>query len=160
MKAADIPQLIAREINCAPQQVTAVSELLDSGNTVPFIARYRKEATGGLEEEKIRSVEERLTYLRNLLKRQDEILAAIAAQEKLTPELAAAIEQATKLQELEDLYLPFRPKNAPAPRPPANLVWSRWPNASSASKTVRAPTASRSRWRSPATNRRPTRKQP
>lgn len=110
MKAADIPQLIAREINCAPQQVTAVSELLDSGNTVPFIARYRKEATGGLDEEKIRSVEERLTYLRNLLKRQDEILAAIAAQEKLTPELAAAIEQATKLQELEDLYLPFRPK--------------------------------------------------
>ena len=110
MKATDIAPLIAKEINCAPGQVTAVSELLDSGNTVPFIARYRKEATSGLDEEKIRSVEERLTYLRNLLKRQEEILAAIAAQEKLTPELAAAIENAMKLQELEDLYLPFRPK--------------------------------------------------
>ncbi len=110
MKAADIPHLIAREIACTPQQVSSVSDLLDGGNTVPFIARYRKEATGGLDEEKIRSVEERLTYLRNLLKRQEEILAAITAQEKLTPELATAIESAAKLQELEDLYLPFRPK--------------------------------------------------
>ena len=110
MKAFDIPQLIAREISCTPQQVVSVSELLDGGNTVPFISRYRKEATGGLDEEKIRSVEERLAYLRSLLKRQEEILSAITAQEKLTPELATAIESATKLQELEDLYLPFRPK--------------------------------------------------
>ena len=110
MKSTDIALLIAREINCAPQQALAVRDLLDGGNTVPFIARYRKEVTGGLDEEKIRGIEERLTYLRNLLKRQEEILATIAAQEKLTPDLAAAIESTTKLQELEDLYLPFRPK--------------------------------------------------
>ena len=110
MKSTDIALLIAREINCTPQQALAVRDLLDGGNTVPFIARYRKEVTGGLDEEKIRGIEERLTYLRNLLKRQEEILATIAAQEKLTPDLAAAIESTTKLQELEDLYLPFRPK--------------------------------------------------
>jgi uncharacterized protein len=101
---------VARELGIRPDQVEATSRLLDEGNTVPFIARYRKEATGELDEEKIRSVEERVQYLRNFIKRQEEILASIAEQGKLTPELEAAIKAAAKLQELEDLYLPFRPK--------------------------------------------------
>lgn len=110
MKITEIPSMIAREAGIRPEQTTAAITLLDGGNTVPFIARYRKEVTGGLDEEQIRLVEERVQYLRNIVKRQEEILESIAAQEKLTPELALAIEQTQKLQELEDLYLPYRPK--------------------------------------------------
>ena len=110
MKLAEIPAMIARELGVRPQQTVAVIELLDGGNTVPFIARYRKEATGNLDEEQIRSIDERMQYLRNVGKRQEEIRSAIEAQGKLTAELAATIEAAQKLQELEDLYLPFRPK--------------------------------------------------
>ena len=106
----DIPVLIARELGVRPPQVEAVIKLLDESNTVPFIARYRKEATGELDEEQIRSVEERTAYLRNLVKRQEEILSSIEEQGKLTPELAAAITATVKLQDLEDLYLPYRPK--------------------------------------------------
>jgi uncharacterized protein len=106
----EIPAVIARELGVRPAQVTATMALLDDGNTVPFIARYRKEATGELNEEQIRSTEERMQYLRNFIKRQEEILASIAEQGKLTPELETAIQAAAKLQELEDLYLPFRPK--------------------------------------------------
>ena len=110
MKLAEIPAMIARELSVRPQQPAAVIELLDGGNTVPFIARYRKEATGNLDEEQIRTIDERMQYLRNVGKRQEEIRSAIEAQGKLTAELAAAIETAQKLQDLEDLYLPFRPK--------------------------------------------------
>lgn len=110
MLIAEIPAIIARELAVKPHQVTATINLLDDGNTVPFIARYRKEATGELNEEHIRTIEERTQYLRNLIKRQEEILASIESQGKLTPELTDAIQAATKLQELEDLYLPYRPK--------------------------------------------------
>ena len=110
MKLAEIPAMIARELGVRPQQTAAVIELLDGGNTVPFIARYRKEATGNLDEEQIRSIDERMQYLRNVGKRQEEIRSAIESQGKLTAELAMAIETAQKLQDLEDLYLPFRPK--------------------------------------------------
>lgn len=110
MLISEITTIIARELHIKPPQVTAVAELLDAGNTIPFIARYRKEATGELDEEQLRSVEERLHYLRNLVKRQEEILGSIEEQGKLTPELTAAITATTKLQDLEDLYLPFRPK--------------------------------------------------
>lgn len=106
----EIPGVIARELGIRPAQATATMALLDDGNTVPFIARYRKEATGELNEEQIRLVEERSQYLRNFIKRQAEILASIAEQGKLTPELETAILAAAKLQDLEDLYLPFRPK--------------------------------------------------
>lgn len=101
---------LARELNIKPKQAEATVQLLDEGNTVPFIARYRKEATGSLDEEQIRTIEERLAYLRNLEQRRQEILTAIAAQEKLTPELEATINSAEKMQTLEDLYLPYRPK--------------------------------------------------
>lgn len=107
---AEIPVIIARELAVRPAQVDAVIKLLDDDNTIPFIARYRKEATGELDEEQIRTVEERLQYLRNLVKRQEEVLSSIEEQGKLTPELADAIKKATKLQDIEDLYLPFRPK--------------------------------------------------
>ncbi|TWH45957.1 Tex family protein [Sporomusa sp. KB1] len=110
MLITDIPAIIARELTVKPHQVTATINLLDDSNTVPFIARYRKEATGELNEEHIRTIEERTQYLRNLIKRQEEILASIESQDKLTPELTQAIQSATKLQELEDLYLPYRPK--------------------------------------------------
>lgn len=106
----EIPAAIAREIQVKPYQVAAVIKLVDDGNTVPFIARYRKEATGELNEEQIRTIEERLHYLRNLVKRQEEIIRNITEQGKLTPELSTAILDCTKLQDLEDLYLPYRPK--------------------------------------------------
>ena len=110
MLTKDIPAAIAHELKVQPAQVERTIELLDGGNTVPFIARYRKEVTGSLEDEQIRHIEERLTYLRNLVKRQEEILTAIDGQGKLTEELRHAIERASKLQELEDLYLPYKQK--------------------------------------------------
>ncbi len=110
MLMEEISAAIAAELKIRPKQVDAVRELLDGGNTVPFIARYRKEATGSLDEEQIRSVEERIAYLRNLVKRQEEILGKIEEQGKLTPELRQSIEKAQKLQELEDLYLPYKQK--------------------------------------------------
>lgn len=110
MLTNDISAVIAKELNVRPKQVTAAIELLDDGNTVPFIARYRKEATGSLEDEQLRVLEERLSYLRNLVKRQEEILGKIEEQGKLTDELRTAIEKTTKLQDLEDLYLPYKQK--------------------------------------------------
>ena len=77
MRIEDIGAVIARELKIRPKQVEAAMELLDGGNTVPFISRYRKEATGELDEEQVRTVEERMTYLRNLVKRQEEIVAKI-----------------------------------------------------------------------------------
>lgn len=110
MQLTNIPSLIASELRVKTQQVEATIQLLDEGNTIPFIARYRKEVTGELNEEYIRTIVDRLQYLRNLVKRQEEILASIEGQGKLTPELTLAIQSANKLQELEDLYLPYRPK--------------------------------------------------
>ena len=110
MLTKDIHTVIAKELGVRPKQVAAAVELLDTGNTVPFIARYRKEATGSLEDEQLRQLEDRLAYLRNLVKRQEEILGKIEEQGKLTDALRTAIEKATKLQELEDLYLPYKQK--------------------------------------------------
>ena len=103
-------QYIAAELGVNAWQVKVAVELLDEGNTVPFIARYRKEKTGELKDEQLREIEERIKYLRNLEQRREEIVRSITEQEKMTPELATAIEGAMKLQELEDLYLPYRPK--------------------------------------------------
>ncbi len=110
MREQDINKAIAKELAVRPAQVDATVELLDGGNTVPFIARYRKEATGELTDEQIRTIEERLTYLRGLVKRQAEITAAIEAQGKMTDELQQAIAKATQLQQLEDIYLPYKQK--------------------------------------------------
>ncbi|MFQ5751527.1 MAG: Tex family protein [bacterium] len=102
--------IIASEIKLRAGQVQHTIELLDEGNTVPFIARYRKEVTGGLNEEQIRQIEDRIRYLRNLEDRKTTVLDSIEKQGKLTPELKEKIEHATRLQEVEDLYLPYRPK--------------------------------------------------
>jgi protein Tex len=101
---------IAAELGAAPQQVAAAVELLDGGATVPFIARYRKEATGGLDDTQLRTLQERLTYLRELQDRRGTVLKAIDEQGKLTDALRLAIAQAATKQELEDLYLPFKQK--------------------------------------------------
>lgn len=102
--------LIGKELGVKASQVEAAVGLLDEGNTVPFIARYRKEVTGELQDEQLRTIEERIVYLRNLEKRREEIINAITEQEKMTDELMASLQKAMKLQELEDLYLPYRPK--------------------------------------------------
>jgi len=101
---------IAEELSLGWSQVKSTIELLDADNTVPFIARYRKEATGSLDEEQIRAIQERIKYMRNLEERRQAILKSIEEQGKLTPELEAALRAADKLQALEDLYLPFKPK--------------------------------------------------
>ena len=105
-----IIQKIAGEVACAPQQAAAAVGLLDEGATVPFIARYRKEVTGGLDDTQLRLLDERLIYLRELEERRAAILASIGEQGKLTPELSALLEAAESKQALEDLYLPYKPK--------------------------------------------------
>lgn len=101
---------IAQELNLKEQQVTSTIKLLDEGNTIPFIARYRKEATGELDENQLRKVEERVKYLRNLASRKEEVLRIIDEQGKMTDELKQAINKSVKLQEVEDLYRPYRQK--------------------------------------------------
>ncbi|AWX54077.1 MULTISPECIES: Tex family protein [Brevibacillus] len=103
-------QTIAQDTGVKPHQVERTVALLDEGNTVPFIARYRKEMTGQLDETQIRAIEERVRYLRNLSVRKEEVVRLIDEQGKLTDELRTAIERATKLQEVEDLYRPYRQK--------------------------------------------------
>ncbi len=101
---------IAQELQVRPQQVQTAVDLLDGGATVPFIARYRKEATGGLDDVQLRELDVRLGYLRELVERKRAVLKSIEEQGKLTPALAAAIASAPTKQEVEDLYLPFKPK--------------------------------------------------
>jgi uncharacterized protein len=108
--SGDIITAIAGELSLARAQVAATVALFDEGNTIPFVARYRKEVTGGLDEEQLRQIEARLDYLRRLAERKETVLRSIDDQGKLTPELAAAIGAATTLQAVEDLYLPYKPK--------------------------------------------------
>lgn len=110
MTEQDLFALIADELKLKIFQVVNTVELLDTGSTVPFIARYRKEATGMLDEDQIRAIRERMKYLRMLEERKQTILHSIEEQGKLTPELAVKIKATMKLQELEDLYLPYKPK--------------------------------------------------
>lgn len=108
--ALKIVQRIATELSVQPRQVAAAVQLLDEGSTVPFIARYRKEVTGNLDDTQLRNLEERLLYLRELEDRRAAILSSIDEQGKLTDELRAAIDAADSKQVLEDLYLPYKPK--------------------------------------------------
>jgi uncharacterized protein len=105
-----ITRQIAAELSVAEQQVQAAVDLLDGGATVPFVARYRKEATGGLDDVQLRALQERLGYLRELEDRREAVLRSVDEQGKLTPELRAALLAAPTKQELEDLYLPFKPR--------------------------------------------------
>ena len=106
----DIIAILARELDVRPAQVQAAVQLIDEGNTIPFIARYRKEVTGSLNDDVLRNLYERLTYLRNLEDKKAQVLSTIEEQGKLTPELKAQIEKAQTLVAVEDLYRPYRPK--------------------------------------------------
>ena len=106
----DINQKLAEELKLRREQVDRTIELLDDGKTIPFIARYRKEVTGSLDDQVLRELDTRLQYLRKLQQRKEEIITAIDGQGKLTEELAAQIQNAETLVEAEDLYLPYRPK--------------------------------------------------
>ena len=129
---SSIARQIADELRVRPEQAQAAIGLLDGGATVPFIARYRKEATGALDDVQLRALQERLTYLRELHERREVILKSIGEQGKLTPELQAAIEAAPTKQELEDLYLPYKPKRRTKGQiarefgiePLADLLWA------------------------------------
>ena len=109
-KHMDYTVSLASEFSLRPQQVRAAVELLDAGNTIPFIARYRKEATGSLDDQVLRELAERLEYLRNLDKRREEIRKSLTEQDVWTEELEARLQEAKTLSELEDLYRPYRPK--------------------------------------------------
>ena len=127
----NITKIIANELNVEEKQVESAISLIDQGNTIPFIARYRKEATGGLSDEVLRDLGERLTYLRNLETRKDEILRLIDEQGKLTEDLTVQIEAASTLSELEDLYRPYKQKKktratvakAKGLEPLAMIIW-------------------------------------
>lgn len=106
----DIIKKLSEELQIAQNRIESAVKLLDEGNTVPFIARYRKEVTGGLDDEILRTLTDRLTYLRNLETRKNEVKNLIDAQEKLTDEISAAIDAAQTLTEVDDIYRPFRPK--------------------------------------------------
>lgn len=106
----NITQIIAQELKVKPEQVNATIKLLDEGATVPFIARYRKEITQGLDDTQLRGLEERLVYLRELTARRDTIITSIREQEKLTPELEKSLLAADTKARLEDLYLPYKPR--------------------------------------------------
>lgn len=124
---------VAQDLQLKKTQVASVVELLDSGNTVPFITRYRKEQTGGLDEEQIRAIQHRVGHLRQMAERRQTILRTIESQGKLTEELKSAIERADTLKRLEDLYLPYKPKKqtlATIARekglgPLADAIWNR-----------------------------------
>ncbi|KAA3633398.1 MAG: RNA-binding transcriptional accessory protein, partial [Calditrichaeota bacterium] len=103
-------KIIASEINIKPNQVNAVVALLDDAATVPFIARYRKEMTGSLDEVQITAIRDRIIQLRDLDKRREAILKSLTERELLTDELEEQIEQAQTMTELEDIYLPYKPK--------------------------------------------------
>ncbi|HHE9993603.1 TPA: Tex family protein [Haemophilus influenzae] len=127
-----ISQIIAAELTVQPQQILAAIQLLDDGNTIPFIARYRKEATGGLDDTQLRHFETRLIYLRELEERRQTILKSIEEQGKLTDELRDKIHATQSKTELEDLYLPYKPKRRTKGQiaieaglePLADLLWS------------------------------------
>ena len=107
---ASIVKLIAEELKARPEQVIAAIHLLDEGATVPFISRYRKEVTGGLDDTQLRNLEERLGYLRELEDRRAAVIDSVEQQGKMTPTLLLAMRGATTKQELEDLYLPYKVK--------------------------------------------------
>ena len=106
----NIEEILAKELGIKVSQVTATIKLIDEGCTIPFIARYRKEVTGALNDEILRTFDERLTYLRNLEDKKNQVIESIRQLEMLTPELEKQILEATTLVAVDDLYRPYRPK--------------------------------------------------
>ena len=107
---SDILLRLASQLNIKRSQVENTVKLIDDGNTIPFIARYRKEVTGGLDDQQLRELFDRLTYLRNLEQRREEVRRLIESQDKLSGEVEEALSKAETLQEIEDIYRPFKPK--------------------------------------------------
>ena len=159
----DLIAQLARELNLKAANVEAAVKLIDEGNTIPFISRYRKEATGGMDDVALRALDERLSYLRNLEQRKEDVILLIDAQGKLTPELEQQIREATQLQRVEDLYKPYRKKRMTRAQkareaglePLANMISCR-PRPRAARSTpprttsTRRPALTRPRRRSPA----------
>ena len=106
----NINHVIAEELNVKEWQVDAAVKLIDEGNTIPFIARYRKPVTGELNDEQLRDLDDRLKYLRNLEEKKQTVIASIEEQEKMTPDLMKKIEEAKTIVAVDDIYRPFRPK--------------------------------------------------
>ena len=111
----DIALIITEELKCRKEQVDAAIKLIDEGNTIPFIARYRKEATGALNDEQLRNLDERLTYLRNLAEKKETVIASITEQEKMTPELKKAIDEAMTMVALDEKDQSYSGKGKGAP---------------------------------------------
>ena len=122
----DMINTLALELEVKPWQVEAAVKLIDEGCTIPFIARYRKEATGTLNDEVLRKLYERLNYLRGLEERKEQVIATIREQEKLTPELEKQIREAATLVAVEDLYRPYKPKRRTERPLPERRDWSLW----------------------------------
>ena len=122
----DIIQVITQELGVKKEQVEAAVKLIDEGNTIPFISRYRKEATGALNDEQLRNLYERLNYLRNLEDKKKQVLASIEEQGKLNAELKKQILEAQTLVVVEDLYRPYRPNAVQGQPLPKKKDWSPW----------------------------------
>src|SRR2546421_11537374 len=146
IKSLDLSR-IAQDLQIRKVQVEAVVQLLDEGNTIPFITRYRKERTGGLDEEVLRTIQERVALLRQLADRKKTVLKSIEGQGKLTDELRAAILAADNPKRLEDLYLPYKPKKrtlASAARekglePLAQAIWNADPAVNNPAQVLPTP---------------------
>ena len=106
----DIQAILQKEFQLKPTQIKNTIELIDSGNTIPFIARYRKEMTGSLDDQVLRELNERYEYLKNLRDRKQDVYRLIEEQGKMTDEISASIEKSLTIQEIEDIYRPFKPK--------------------------------------------------
>lgn len=117
---------LAAELNLNLKNVQGAIELIDQGNTIPFIARYRKEATGSMDDQVLRDLGDRLEYLRGLDKRKTEVTSSITEQGVMTPELTAALQNAKTLAEVEDIYRPYKPKRKTARALPRRAGYSRW----------------------------------
>ena len=126
----DIIASLTSELNVGRGQVEAAVKLIDEGNTIPFIARYRKEATGSLNDEVLRTLDERLRYLRGLEEKKAQVMASIADQGKLTGELKKKIGEARTMVAVDDLYLPYRPKRKTRASMAGNGDWSPWQTGS------------------------------
>ena len=122
----DIIQKLTEELEVRKWQVEAAVKLIDEGNTIPFISRYRKEVTGALNDEQLRKLDERLKYLRNLEEKKTQVLSAIEEQGKLTEELRAQIEEAQTQVAVDDLYRPYRPNAVPALPWRRKKDWKAW----------------------------------
>ena len=122
----DIIQKLTQELEVQRWQVEAAVQLIDEGNTIPFISRYRKEVTGSLNDEQLRKLHERLQYLRNLEEKKEQVLTTIEEQGNLTEELKAQILATETLVVVEDLYRPYRPREKQEPALPKKKDWNLW----------------------------------